>query len=121
MPAVFDLRCGKCDETWGDFIFPGEFNIMDRVVHYGCSGVVGLTYLSRRPQQWAPGSEVVVFRNPDGTYRYPGQNTVPTPPGCERVTMRSLREIHEFEKEAGVRSEVAWYDKGSGRGHEETR
>jgi len=68
--------------------------------------------------QWSDKDAVVVFRKPDGSYSYPAVNTKPTPEGCERVVMRSLREVERHEREAGVRSEIAWFDKGSANGHD---
>ena len=69
--------------------------------------------------QWSDKDAVVVFRDADGKIRYPGRNDTPTPAGCERVVMRSLREVEQFERTHGVRSEMAWFDKGSGRGHDD--
>ena len=67
----------------------------------------------------------VVYTNPaTGETVYPGQNNLDMPvrykrQGFERRELNSLREIEKFEKEAGVRSEVAWFDRGTGRGHED--
>lgn len=41
---------------------------------------------------------VVVFRDPDGEYRFPGQSSDPTPRGCERVELRTIAEVRSFEK-----------------------
>lgn len=71
---------------------------------------------ARAATQWAEADAVVVFRKPDGTFSYPAINTKPTPPGCERVVMRSLREVERHERTAGVRSEIAHFDRGSGNG-----
>jgi uncharacterized protein YijF (DUF1287 family) len=65
--------------------------------------------------QWDDKTAVVVFRDAQGKIRYPGRNDLPTPAGCERVVMRSLREVEAFEKKEKVHSEMAWFDKGSGR------
>jgi ribosomal protein L32E len=68
-----------------------------------------------RDAQWSDRDAVVVFRNGStGEYRYPGQNSVPTPTGYERVVMRSLREVEAFEKQAKVTCEAMHYDSGSG-------
>ena len=73
----------------------------------------------QRPGDWDDASAVLVFKNKDGHVRYPGQNTVPCPAGYEPVRLRSLREVERFEREHGVRSEMAWFDRGSGRGHDD--
>ena len=63
----------------------------------------------------------VVWENPQtGEVRYPPKNDVPIPEryskvGFQRRELNSLKEIQRFEKEKGVKSEIAWYDKGTGR------
>lgn len=62
----------------------------------------------------------VVWMNAKGEVNYPGRNDVPVPDrlrqqGFERVELRSLREVEQFESKHGVRNERAWFDKGSGR------
>jgi hypothetical protein len=39
--------------------------------------------------------------------------------GYARKELTSLREVERFEKSHGVSSEVAWYDRGSGRGFDD--
>ena len=48
--------------------------------------------------------------------RIPDRIQQATPDGCERIVLRSLREVEAHEKKANVRSEMAWYDTGSGTG-----
>lgn len=72
----------------------------------------------RAATQWSDADAVVVFRKPDGTFSYPAVNTKPTPEGCERITLRSLREVEAHERAANVRSEIAWFDRGSGNGND---
>lgn len=74
--------------------------------------------MNRRNAQWSDKDAVVVFLKPDGTYSYPARNDKATPSGCERVEIKSLRELERFERKANVRSEVAWYDRGSGNSAE---
>jgi len=71
---------------------------------------------TRDNTQWSEADSIVVFKKPDGTFSYPAVNTKPTPDGCERIVMRSLREVERHEREAGVRSEIAHFDRGSGNG-----
>jgi hypothetical protein len=73
---------------------------------------------ARTAAQWSDADAVVVFRKPDGSFSYPAVNSKPTPEGCERIVMRSLREVEAHEKQAGVRSEIAWFDRGSGNGND---
>ena len=71
---------------------------------------------TRQSTQWDEKDAVVVFRKPDGSYSYPAVNTKPTPDGCERIVMRSLREVETHERVANVRSEIVHFDRGSGNG-----
>lgn len=123
MPRYLDLECENCGEQIIDLFVR---TVPDRVIHVEqkdgtpCHGIMSHLFLpsSRRYSQWSDRDMVVVFRKPDGTLSYPMVNDKPTPHGCERIEMRSLREVEKFEKQNGVRSEMAWFDKGSGRGHE---
>jgi len=72
----------------------------------------------RAATQWSDADAVVVFKKPDGTFSYPAVNTKPTPDGCERIVMRSLREVERHERVANVRSEIAWFDRGTANGHD---
>lgn len=71
-----------------------------------------------RDAQWSDADAVVVFKKPNGSFSYPARNDKKTPEGCERVVMRSLREVERHEKEAGVLSEIAHFDRGSANGHD---
>lgn len=81
-----------------------------------CGGRMDQVFLpnSLRNAGWSDRDAVVVFRKPDGSIAYPPRNDSPTPKGCERVTMRSLREVESFEKTNGVRCEAAHYNSGNG-------
>jgi hypothetical protein len=62
---------------------------------------------------------VVVYRGPDGKICYPPRNDQPMPAryerwGYERLELPTLRAVEQFEKQEGVTSDVAWFDKGSG-------
>ena len=68
-----------------------------------------------------PSERAVVWEHPGtGQIRYPGRNDVPIPEryakeGFVRREMPTLRDIHAFERERGVKNEKAWFDNGSGR------
>ena len=72
-----------------------------------------------------PNERAVLFHNPQtGEVRYPGRNDHPMPAqykqqGYERMELPSLRAIEQFEKQHKVRSEIAWFDRGTGRGFDE--
>lgn len=119
MPKFLDLTCSKCGVEVNDLFV---MRVPTRIIHMEDDGEMEQVYRLRPKQnvQWSDRDAVVVYRKPDGSYSYPGRNDRPTPPGCERIVMRSLREVERFEKQAGVRSEMAWFDKGSGRGHDDT-
>lgn len=118
MPRCLDLACSTCDFEILDFFV---MRVPEHVIHFPCGGEMTEVWRPRnRRAQWSERDGVVVFRDPaTGAIRYPGRNDTPTPAGYERVEMRSLREVERFEREHNVRSEVAWFDKGSGRGNDD--
>lgn len=62
-----------------------------------------------------PSERAVVHRNlTTGKISYPPRNDTPTPAGYVREELPNLRAIHKLEAQEGVRSDVAWFDKGSG-------
>ncbi len=62
----------------------------------------------------------MVYQHPlTGKTVYPPRNDEAMPSiyanaGYERKELSTLREVEKLEKQDGVQSEVAWYDKGSG-------
>lgn len=109
---MLDLTCKRCGAEVNDLFVR---HVPSRMVHMFCGGLLEQVYrLPRRDAQWGDKDAVVVFKDANGKYRYPGRNDVATPVGCERVVMRSLREVEQFERVANVRSEIAWFDRGSG-------
>ena len=118
MPKFLDLTCSKCGAEVNDLFV---MKVPSRIVHLECDGEMEQVYRLRpRSAQWGDRDAVVVYQKPDGCYSYPGRNDRPTPQGCERIVMRSLREVEAFEKKANVRSEMAWFDKGTARGFDDT-
>lgn len=70
--------------------------------------------------QWDDSTSVMIHRNPQtGDVRYVGSHDAKLKPGYQREYLRSLREVERFERDNGVRSEMAWFDKGSGRGFDD--
>ncbi len=78
-----------------------------------------------RDAQWDDRTAVLVHvtNDPsvpaDARVRYVGSHDAKLKPGYERRYLRSLREVEKFEREQNVRSEMAWYDKGTARGFDD--
>lgn len=107
-----DLRCTKCGAEVDDIFFR---HVPPRIVHLEDGGEFEQVYKFRtKDAQWSDKDAVVVYRKPNGEFSYPGRNDRPTPPGCTRVVMRSLREVEAFERQAHVTNEAMHYDRGSG-------
>ena len=72
-----------------------------------------------------PSQRAVVYENPKtGQVVYPPRNDQPIPEryrkqGYVRRELGSLRALEKFEKEKGVGSEIAHFDRGSGRGFDD--
>ena len=117
MPRLLDLECEKCGDIVRDRFFR---KVPRRIVHGGCGGRYIQVFLPPKSRNagWSDRDAVVVFRTPTGEIKYPMRNDAPTPAGCERVVMRSLREVEKFERDHGVRNEAMWYDR-NGRGFED--
>lgn len=118
MLRILDLECRKCGRVVRDLFFR---NVPRVIVHARvakrsrCKGVMDQVFLpSPRNAGWSDRDAVVVFKKADGSISYPGRNDGPTPKGCERVVMRSLREVERFEKEQGVRCEAMHFNSGNG-------
>jgi hypothetical protein len=70
--------------------------------------------------QWDDATAVEVHINAEtGDVRYPGQHNRPLKQGYARHYLRSLREVERFEQSHNVRSEMAWFDRGTGRGFDD--
>ena len=120
MPRMVDASCTVCDYQIRDQFLQ---EVPDVLYHDAGGGVMHpmeYLYLPRtRMAEWSDRDAIVVFKKPDGTYDYPARNDKPTPPGCERVVIKNLREAERFEKLTGTRNEAIWYDRGSGRSIED--
>lgn len=117
MPRMLDVECEKCGAQARDIFV---MRVPEEVIHFGdageCMGTMEEVLLPRsaRHAGWSDGDAVVVFRKADGSLSYPMRNDSATPAGCERVVMKSLREVERFEKEHGVRCEAMHYNSGNG-------
>jgi hypothetical protein len=112
-PRMLDLRCTNCGAEVIDLFV---MRVPSRIVHLECDGEMEQVY-KLRPQsaQWGDRDAVVVFRDAQGHIRYPGRNDAVPPRGYEKVVMRSMHEVRQFEKAHGVVSHIAHFDNGSGR------
>lgn len=69
---------------------------------------------------WDKSEWAYVDRKADGSYSFPMRPDLKPPPeGYERITVKSDQEMARVEREAKVRSERRWYDKGSGQGFDD--
>lgn len=115
-----DLHCPTCNETMRDFALQSSWDLRD-LRHFSCGSPVEVISGSRQHHAAVHQREsCVVFRDASGKIRYPTSNTAPTPPGCERVELRSWRELQQFSREHNVRNELEGYEHSgsTGRGFE---
>lgn len=118
MPRLIDADCLKCDYRERDKFYMSVPEVLTHKAENGETHTLQQVLLARsRNSQWSDQDAVVVFRKPDGSLSYPARNDKPTPAGCERVVMRSLREVERFERKHNVRNEAMWFDR-NGRGFE---
>jgi len=125
---LHDLICVSCQTTVTHFCSPWP----ERVVHLEDGGEFEILWTTNA--RWLPAAHprerIVLWRDPkSGKVAYPGRNDVPMPvryrrQGYERIELPNLRSVERFEREShaaghGVRSEVAWFDAGTGRGFDD--
>ena len=117
MPRMLDLQCPGCEFQYIDKFF---MVVPDKILCPQCGMPMERIWsVQSRPTEWSERDSVVVFKDANGKIRYPPRNDAQTPPGYERIVMRSLRQVEKFEREHGVRNEAVWYDRGSGRGFDD--
>jgi hypothetical protein len=114
VPRMLDFDCHSCGHTIRDKFF---MEVPDVYPCPQCGAAMDRAwYLLRRERaQWSEADSVLVFRDTSGKIRYPCRNDAPTPSGCERVLLRSLREVDRFEREHHVVNERMHFD-NNGRG-----
>lgn len=115
MPRMADLDCQVCEYKIRDLYLADPPEVFVHKADDGTVHTMEYVYVPRiRNAEWSDRDSVVVFKDAKGQLRYPGRNDLPTPQGCARIVMKSLREVERFERQYGVRNEAAWYDSGSG-------
>jgi len=123
MKRMVDIRCLSCSHEQSDQLLDEH----DVVCCIRCGALTEQVWWKRPrgPAQWDDHTAVAVDICNDPTcpedvrVRYIGSHDARRKPGYERVFLRSLREVERFEREHNVRSEMAWYDRGSGRGFDD--
>lgn len=118
MARNVDLRCSACGREEANVLLAVE----ETVECVDCKHAMDQIWWGRPrgPAQWDDSTAVMVHVHPGtGEVRYVGSHDAKLKPGFERQYLRSLREVERFEKSHGVQSEMAWYDKGSGRGFDD--
>ncbi len=119
MTRNIDLHCDSCGHNLVD-----RFTAENETVRCGKCGAVMTHVWWSRPKkaftEWPEGEAAVVFEKPDGTFSFPGRNDKPCPPGWTRHVARSDRQMAQLERMTGTRSEARWFDRGSGRGHDDS-
>ena len=103
------MTCGECGRDY-------------RIGEWPFCGGTGVHGYPRGRQGGAvhPKERAVVYRhNGTGKVIYPPRNDEPMHPmyanaGYERHELPSLRDVEKLEKQDGVRSDIAWFDNGTG-------
>jgi hypothetical protein len=70
-----------------------------------CCSLAERVFLPRpeRPENANRFNPVVVFRKPNGEYRFPGRADERTPRGCVRVELKDIQAVRKFEKQENQR------------------
>jgi hypothetical protein len=122
MPAYHDMQCDHCGQIETDMPLRVEGTL-----HSCMKGRMEILWRSSAQRDAAvhPRERAAVWVHPTtGEVRYPPRNNVPIPAryrqqGFERREISSLRELERFSETHHVRSEAAWYDRGTGRGFDD--
>jgi len=114
---VADYRCGRCGAVVEHFFhhIPAEIPCETE----RCPGPAVRTFdpsiTMRRPRSRAqPFDPVVVHRDADGNYRFPGSPDAAVPAGFERVELRTTAEVRRFEGDVN-RRESERHDEAAAR------
>ncbi len=113
----YDFRCTR-GHIFDYFTSFADVDKPIRCRHKGCRAQARYAVISARESlnaaRFAP---IVVFRAPDGSYRFPARSSVRTPAGMERVEMTNVQQVRRFENEMNAR-ETARYNESQGRQRE---
>ena len=119
MPVLHNMICSACGLVQMDIPLASEGKKC-RGCKKGIMEILWQTHYQRDAAVHSKERSVVWFSPKEGKHQFPGRNDAPIPTrlqrrGYERKELTSLRHIEQFEKQAKVASEVAWFDRGSGR------
>lgn len=122
MPALHDIECPQCGKVETNHFFPrGKTIHKDMPKCCGKQMVILWSQSNSVHRPCHPSETIVVWENPQtGETRYPARNDVPVPSryvsqGFVRREIRNLHDVQKLEKEKHVVSEIANFDRGSGR------
>ena len=123
MPALHDLQCSACGDIQADAPLSREGKRCPNC-RRGRFEILWQAFSQRDAAVHSKERTALYYSAKEGKWQYPSTNDQPIPErlrkrGYERVEFSSLHAIEQHEKQAGVRSERAWFDKGSGRGFDE--
>ena len=123
MPALHDMACSACGFLWTD----ASLTIERRRCPECKKGRFEILWSATSQHNAAVHSSertALYYSAKERKFQYPSRNDQPVPDrlkrrGYERVEFSSLHAVEQHEKQTGTRSEMAWFDRGSGRGFDE--
>lgn len=119
MIRMVDTACRGCKTEHLDVLLDDAAILLPCLA---CGGEIEQIWWRRTPKdaQWDDATAVLIHVNSQtGEVSYPGRTDAQPRAGFESHRLRSLREVENFERAHNVRSEMAWFDQGSGRGHDD--
>lgn len=126
MPAIHDIECEKCGKVDTNHFFRSGKSLKKDMPK--CCGIPMVILWSKAGSIHGPchpSETIAIWENPrTGETRYPARNDIPIPSryaaqGFIRREVRNLRDVQKLEKEKNIVSEIAHFDRGSGRGMED--
>lgn len=121
MPVLHDMVCSRCGAVSTNMPLQVDGKRCGRC-RKGRMKILWTTRTHNRHDAAVHTSErtALFYSAKENKFSYPGRNDQPVPErlkrrGYERVELPSLRALEQHEKHAGVQSEKAWFDTGSGR------
>ena len=123
MPALHDMECNKCGEVRVNVVRFNEGTLCPKC-NKGRMEILWSATSKRDAAVHSSERTALMYSAKEGKWQYPATNNAPIPDrlkrrGYERVEFSSLKAVEQHEKQTGTRSEMAWFDRGSGRGFDE--
>ncbi len=123
MSVLHDMACPACGVTFENQPLTLEGQLCGTCASGRLEILWGAT--SKRDAAVHSSERTALFYSAkENKFSYPGRNDQPIPDrlkrrGYERVEFSSLKSVEQHEKQTGTRSEMAWFDRGSGRSFDE--